>query len=261
MKRYTRLTLTLSTDRLPAISGVAMGFSRILADEYCAGLWKSALVTELLWLLDGDEKPLLRRPQVYQAPSWSWAAINDPITFLSEEPTDFVDPQFSVLSVDIQPVKSDLDQYDAKFGAVESGKLVLTGRLKAARWMHPHDPSKLSQWKVLRRLDDRDSDPYLRINVRPDAIEAEFSTADAEHIPVYLLKIIERRSQPDVLVQSRPPMGLLLRRNNESEYTRLGVFEFLLMRKGIYDFKAEFDRYQEQVAWLNDCEPQTISII
>jgi hypothetical protein len=56
-------------------------------------------------------------------------------------------------------------------------------------------------------------------------------------------------------------MGLMLRRNNELEYTRLGVFEFLLMRKDIYDFKAEFDRYQEQVAWLNDCETQTITIV
>jgi hypothetical protein len=261
LARYTKLTLTLPTDRLPAISGVAMGFSRILADEYCAGLWKSALIAELFWILDGDEKLLLRRPRVYQAPSWSWAAINDPITFLPEEPFDLIDPQFSVLSVDIQPVKSDLDQYDAKFGAVESGKLVLTGKLKAARWMHPHDPSKLSQWKVLRRPNDRDSDSYLRIKVRPDAIEEEFSTADADHIPVFLLKIIERRSQPDVVVQSRPPMGLMLRRNNELEYTRLGVFEFLLMRKDIYDFKAEFDRYQEQVAWLNDCETQTITIV
>jgi hypothetical protein len=224
-----------------------MRFSRIQADEYCAGLWKSALVTELFWILDVDEKPFLQTPRAYQGPSWSWAGINDPIIFLPQDPSDLVDPQFSVLNVDIQPVKSDLDQYDAKFGAVESGKLVLTGKLKAARWMHPQDPSKLLQWKVLRRLDDRDSDPYLRINVRPDAIEAAFSTADAEHIPVYLLKIIERRSQPDVLVQSRPPMGLLLRRNNESEYTGLGVFEFLLMRKGIYDFKAEFDRYQEQL--------------
>src|ERR1700749_3560270 len=49
LKRYTKRTLTLSTDRLPAISGVAMRFSRILADQYCAGLWKSTLCTELLW--------------------------------------------------------------------------------------------------------------------------------------------------------------------------------------------------------------------
>lgn len=35
LKQYTQRTLTLSTDRLPAISGVAMRFSRLLGDEYC----------------------------------------------------------------------------------------------------------------------------------------------------------------------------------------------------------------------------------
>ncbi len=108
LKRYTKLTLVLSTARRPAISGVAMRFSRTLADEYCTGLW-TALITELLRVLDRDEKPLLRRPQVYQAPFWSWAATNGLLHSSPKNPLMLSTPQFSVLSVDIQLVKSDLD--------------------------------------------------------------------------------------------------------------------------------------------------------
>jgi hypothetical protein len=84
-----------------------------------------------------------------------------------------------------------------------------------------------------------------------------------EHIPVFLLKIIESKREPDLTFQSRPPVRLLLRQNGESEYTRLGVFQFVLRRKGGYDgdFRDEFDRYQEQVTWLNDCETQIITIV
>jgi len=45
---YTHRKLTEPTDRIPAITGIASRFGRILRDDYCAGLWKSNLVKELL---------------------------------------------------------------------------------------------------------------------------------------------------------------------------------------------------------------------
>lgn len=64
----THRDLTFATDRLPAISGIAIRFSMVLG-EYCAGLWKSYLWRELLWIVEeGDRCP---RPSEYQAPSWS----------------------------------------------------------------------------------------------------------------------------------------------------------------------------------------------
>lgn len=61
-------------------------------------------------------------------------------------------------------------------------------------------------------------------------------------------------------------MGLVLRKTKESEYTRLGVFAFVFKITALHEaeyggHRAEFNRYQEQVAWLNDCEPQTITVI
>jgi hypothetical protein len=46
---YSRRALTLGTDRLPAISGIAAQFGNITGDGYKAGLWKSTMEFELLW--------------------------------------------------------------------------------------------------------------------------------------------------------------------------------------------------------------------
>lgn len=45
---YSHRSLMFGTDRLPAISGIAAQFGRVLHDEYKAGLWKSKLGSELL---------------------------------------------------------------------------------------------------------------------------------------------------------------------------------------------------------------------
>ncbi|KAI1676597.1 hypothetical protein KJE20_13846 [Pyrenophora tritici-repentis] len=54
-----------------------------LSDEYCAGLWKRRMPTELLWQRDvrvsrGDvpEEP----QEIDRAPSWSWASVDGPVT-------------------------------------------------------------------------------------------------------------------------------------------------------------------------------------
>jgi hypothetical protein len=76
-----------------------------MADEYCAGLWNSNMSSELLWVLDSDEK-LAPRPREYQGPSWSWAAINGIVTFVPHEPLDSIDRQFSVMGIHIQPAEA-----------------------------------------------------------------------------------------------------------------------------------------------------------
>lgn len=46
---YSRRNLTVKTDKMAAISGVAKEFERLLNDQYVAGLWKSSLPHSLLW--------------------------------------------------------------------------------------------------------------------------------------------------------------------------------------------------------------------
>ncbi|KAL8804690.1 MAG: hypothetical protein Q9223_000792 [Gallowayella weberi] len=77
-QEYSAKQLTKATDKLTAFSGIARMVHKKLKsapEEYCAGLWKPSLLTELLWerhtYQDSDQVP-----GVYIAPSWSWASLN-----------------------------------------------------------------------------------------------------------------------------------------------------------------------------------------
>jgi hypothetical protein len=78
VSEYTILDLTMESDRLPALSGVAAKFLNTSLGDYVAGMWTQMLPLGLLyenqWRGTGahpswpsDYKP--------QAPSWSWASI------------------------------------------------------------------------------------------------------------------------------------------------------------------------------------------
>jgi hypothetical protein len=57
---YTTLKLSISRDKLPALSGIAKQF-RVLRpdDKYLAGLWRASFIDDLLW---SSQLPLLPRP-------------------------------------------------------------------------------------------------------------------------------------------------------------------------------------------------------
>jgi Heterokaryon incompatibility protein (HET) len=67
---YSERQLTVRTDTLPGLSGIASRFASVLNDTYCAGLWKNDLLRCLGWLAAGDEE-VIRRPSEYRAPTWS----------------------------------------------------------------------------------------------------------------------------------------------------------------------------------------------
>jgi hypothetical protein len=73
---YSGRELSISTDKLPAIGGVADKFGRILEDTYVAGLWKRTLPATLYWHRQSESMP---RPTAYRAPSWSWASVDSDI--------------------------------------------------------------------------------------------------------------------------------------------------------------------------------------
>jgi hypothetical protein len=116
--------------RLVALSRLAKRFLAILndvhgyTDTYLAGIWKGNLPTSLLWSVESglERYPNVswRRPSVVRAPSWSWAAVEGPVSL--ETPQTFE----SGMRIEEATVAvcSDRDP----FGQVREGRLVVHGK-------------------------------------------------------------------------------------------------------------------------------------
>ncbi|KPM42686.1 hypothetical protein AK830_g3835 [Neonectria ditissima] len=69
---YGPRKLSVRSDKLPALTGIAKIFQERLEDEYLAGLWKKSIHEGLCW------QPLNCHKEFdeYRAPSWSWASVD-----------------------------------------------------------------------------------------------------------------------------------------------------------------------------------------
>jgi hypothetical protein len=82
VEEYSKRKLTVATDILPALSGLSKAFQRLLADQYCAGLWRKDIMRGLMWIgkpsrfdviSDSHKQPTSVNPRI---PTWSWASIS-----------------------------------------------------------------------------------------------------------------------------------------------------------------------------------------
>ena len=120
--KYTRCSLTKPRDKLIAISGLAKTLQMAYGGEYCAGLWKSAIIGQLAWRVQRR----VRRPDIYRAPTWTWASLDVEIRFAIEHTPMETINQASLESVDITPLTTDTT------GALKDAILHLKGRLYPA---------------------------------------------------------------------------------------------------------------------------------
>jgi hypothetical protein len=77
---YTSRSLKSPDDRLRALSGIASMVKQQIGCDYIAGLWTASLVDDLHWITTGAKQPY---PEEGRAPSWSWAAFDCPIKFIT----------------------------------------------------------------------------------------------------------------------------------------------------------------------------------
>ena len=115
---YSASNLSVCSDKLVAISGVAKVFGNAFNDDYCAGLWKSSIIHSLAWkILSSDGV----RPSSYRAPSWSWASMDGQVDFEvyshKRQALAFAE------SVEVTTVTDDA------FGAVRDGVLRIRGQV------------------------------------------------------------------------------------------------------------------------------------
>lgn len=123
LQNYGTRSLTYpQKDKLVALGAVAEHIASIYNDEYFAGMFRSNLLADLIWST-GCPEPL-QRPELYMAPSWSWASVDGELqTMQSRYLTD--NEYFSR----ILDIKVELVDGAKQFGQVHGGFLTMRGLL------------------------------------------------------------------------------------------------------------------------------------
>jgi hypothetical protein len=148
--------LTVPSDKLPALAGMAQIVQQQTRDEYYAGLWRSCLAPSLLWKRN-DEKYLIRASQ-YRAPSWSWASCDGRIerwrhsnwlTSSKNQQTHSEHNSIEILdiSVDYLPKNS--------LGRVKSGYVKLCGPIARLEELDEDRSYDIPDAEIMEILDDR----------------------------------------------------------------------------------------------------------
>lgn len=97
VETYSKTKLTVSRDKLIALSGIAKWFrNQHLRDvDYVAGLWGRYLESQLLWrvepVFENGRFQILSTRDASRAPSFSWAALDVPQGIVYGEATDYQD--------------------------------------------------------------------------------------------------------------------------------------------------------------------------
>jgi hypothetical protein len=146
VENYTRTILTFDKDVFPAISGVVKNMQRYRTDRYLAGVWEASVLDDLAWQAMNS---LVPRPKTWLAPTWSWASVKSPVsylnyrTMLSDEYIQKVEPQTQrtvLLEASITPAGND------PTAEVCRGELVLFGPVIAACLEWPTDAEEERQY-------------------------------------------------------------------------------------------------------------------
>lgn len=149
---YTGRNLTKSSDKLPAIAGLAAAIHEIAQDSYFAGHWRVELERSLFWRTDQEVvSPEPARCRDYRAPSWAWPSIDGMVCWSwpdlspgvgEEAPLEIVDVKVELIAGDDNP-----------FGLVGGGRLTIKGRITWVRW-------------------DEDANAYITSGVGDASVEA-----------------------------------------------------------------------------------------
>lgn len=91
VERYSQRKLTVETDKLPALAGMASQLWNLSTPPedrsmsstgYLAGLWRDDFIYGLAWARP-HSSPMGTRPQDYCGPSWSWASVHGAVEYES----------------------------------------------------------------------------------------------------------------------------------------------------------------------------------
>jgi hypothetical protein len=184
---YTAMRLTYEKDIFPALSGLAKTIHTRIRQDYCAGMWHDSLLIDMLWRLSNSINFSETRPQVWRAPSWSWASVVGKVTYDTMGGRALVVSAIKKLHAQLKSVEVQKCGTD-EHGEVASGSVALQGFIVKAEayfnGIYPHYPHLRIGEK--ERISPEWDDPV---------IEGKFSPGLDLDSGVYLLKMATTTSK------------------------------------------------------------------
>jgi hypothetical protein len=134
---YSKRLLSVSEDKLPAVSGLARLVARSTQSRYIAGLWEYGLCFGLCWKVNAPAPPHVSRIG-YRAPSFSWASVDSQVDWLPGIFDTNIPPSslLTVLGWRSTPATSD------RYGRISLAVLRVTGQVKRCRVI----PREVREW-------------------------------------------------------------------------------------------------------------------
>lgn len=261
--------LTVSSDRILAISGIAERISRSMPGSYAAGMWEHGLPESLEWVCAEADKTCYSRPREYQGPSWSWTSFTGPVNCEWGSFSDLLNElgplQTELLSVDVEPVYS-----EAPFGAVKEGSsITVKGRVASVRRLCEDVTSYHTDCKAELLRDDGS---LTVVDIRQDLDEFVEDGNKGQYARVKLLllgmgpnyfgwygpvrtnRAARSRSQLDLGDQRQGYRGLILSKVATGRYRRLGTF-YSQGPNSVYQKKGT-----SYIQW-EDCLKETVVLV
>lgn len=167
VEMYSRLNLTMTKDKLVALSGIAqLMATKVLGTQenptrYVAGLWYKYLESQLLWRLEPTFikhnrtfHHCARRPQEFRAPSFSWASIDAQGGHNDRPGNGIIYGEVTDRDILIEVGEGENDvlikhKTDNEFGIVTGGHIMVFGKLRRIRLSR--GARGMFHWRLLDR--------------------------------------------------------------------------------------------------------------
>ncbi|KAF2127823.1 hypothetical protein P153DRAFT_387550 [Dothidotthia symphoricarpi CBS 119687] len=221
MQEYSKRKLSVMSDKLSALAGLASRFREFIQDDYLAGHWRRWLLPHLLWRCV-DERGAVRLPC---CPSWSWLSVDGPICVENQDSSDirifYPQPVAKIISC-----KTTLRFDTAPYDQVTSGTLIIRGCLHAValdldfqEFCYDHPNDRRAPERKMRKitLDDPIAFWGLEGTDYRSLSSDMTSLTTVWCLPLYIVPE-GRRSHPSMV------RGITLAKSSKTHYKRVGWF-------------------------------------
>ena len=201
VEEYSRMELSNPTeDKLVAIGGIAQALGEITDGEYFAGIVGKDLLVQLCWTTANPAA--LPRPQVWRAPSWSWASVECGISF--DKFQDSMSLTVTELA-HVEEVNLEFADPQNRYGALKSGPLVLSGRLHDTYLSIDEDGyvgldhvmaslAACPQCRIATHVDDMSNWPAWKTTTIPNMKRDVASESNSMNPRLFVLPLLMRSS-------------------------------------------------------------------